>query len=35
MPLLDVRCKKEDGRFEIDANLRKKADGRCKNYDVR
>ena len=26
MPLLDVRCKKEDGRCEIDANLRKKAD---------
>ena len=30
MPLLDVRCKKEDGRFEIDANLRKKADKICK-----
>lgn len=26
MPLLDVRCKKEDGRSEIDVNLRKKAD---------
>lgn len=25
MPLLDVRCKKEDGRSEIDVNLRKKA----------
>lgn len=30
MPLLDVRCKKEDGRCEIDANLRKKADKICK-----
>lgn len=29
MPLLDVRCKKEDGRCEIDANLRKKADKIC------
>lgn len=29
MPLLDVRCKKEDGRCEIDANLRKKADKVC------
>lgn len=26
MSLLDVRCKKEDGRSEIDVNLRKKAD---------
>jgi hypothetical protein len=30
MPLLDVRCKKEDSRCEIDANLRKKADKICK-----
>ena len=30
MPLLDVRSKKEDGRCEIDANLRKKADKICK-----
>lgn len=30
MPLLDVRCKKEDGRCEIDANLKKKADKICK-----
>ena len=29
MPLLDVRRKKEDGRCEIDANLRKKADKIC------
>ncbi len=29
MPLLEVRCKKEDGRCEIDANLRKKADKIC------
>ncbi len=29
MPLLDVRCKKEDGRCEIDASLRKKADKIC------
>ena len=26
MPLLDVRCKKEDGRCEIDKRLRRKAD---------
>ena len=29
MPLLDGRCKKEDGRSEIDVNLRKKADKIC------
>ena len=29
MPLLDVRSKKKDGRCEIDANLRKKADKIC------
>ncbi len=29
MPLLDVRCKKEDGRCEIHANLGKKADKIC------
>lgn len=29
MPLLDVRCKKEDCRCEIDANLKKKADMIC------
>jgi len=29
MPLLDARCKKEDGRCEVDANLSKKADKIC------
>ena len=29
MPLLDVRCKKEDGSCEIDTNLRRKADKIC------
>ena len=29
MPLLDVRCRKEDGRSEIVVNLRKKADKIC------